>query len=430
MIPRRPRVHAAWWWLLFGVWAVLQLVIAWEVDRQGQGPIDFLTYQIAAQKVAQENSPYTTAAASMATWRAYHRLEERVRATDTRGPDAELPSPQPPPRVRPGPYLYLPTLALLIAQTGLSPLGFTSLIVLSVMGFAWIWLKAAGLGAVWLLLIVFSWDVFAAASGGNVELVLLAATLAAARLLWSAHPLPAAPLMAFVVLVKPFYGLFFAPFLWILLSSRPVGISPRSRSIAGTGVVTLALIALEVYRWTPALRAAALDFMTNSLEHQWFLLPVAEQTPMSIWNRTPMQGLVNAGVPAHLALWGAGALWLIFLACTAWRVHNRPVTFPQAFGLAFLLLYWGRPVAWTLNYLEIVVLATVWPTVGRRMRGALLLGAGALMLSHWSALVLTARGLTLSLFTLQSAAIPWETWSVVPLSWLLLLVMPPRSHRT
>ena len=52
------------------------------------------------------------------------------------------------------------------------------------------------------------------------------------------------------------------------------------------------------------------------------------------------------------------------------------------------------------------------------------------MLSHWSALVLTARGLTLSLFTLQSAAIPWETGSVVPLSWLLLLVMPPRSHRT
>jgi len=153
----------------------------------------------------------------MATWRAYHRLEERVRATDTRGPDAELPSPQPPPRVRPGPYLYLPTLALLIAQTGLSPLGFTSLIVLSVMGFAWIWLKAAALGAVWLLLIVFSWDVFAAPSGGNVELVLLAATLAAARLLWSAHPLPAAPLMAFVVLVKPFYGLFFAPFLGILL---------------------------------------------------------------------------------------------------------------------------------------------------------------------------------------------------------------------
>ena len=117
MIPRRPRVHAAWWWLLFGVWAVLQLAIAWEVDRQGQGPIDFLTYQIAAQKVAQENSPYTTAAASMVTWRAYHRLEERVRATDMRGPDAELPSPQPPPRVRPGPYLYLPTLALLIAQT-------------------------------------------------------------------------------------------------------------------------------------------------------------------------------------------------------------------------------------------------------------------------------------------------------------------------
>jgi hypothetical protein len=296
-----------------------------------------------------------------------------------------------------------------------------------VFGFAWIWLKTTGMKAVWLLLIVCSWDIFAAASGGNVELVLLAASLAAAWLLWSAQPVLAAPLMAFVVLVKPFYALFFAAFLVILLSSRSVGTRPRARALAGTAVLTLALVGLEAYRWGPALRAGALDFMMNSLAHQWFVLPVAEQTPMSIWNRTPMQGLINAGVPARLALFGALSLWLGFAGVTAWRVWNRGVGFPQAFALAFVLLYWGRPVGWTLNYLEIVVLAAVWPAIGTRMRGALVFGAGALMLSHWWALVLTGLGRTLSLFTLQSAEVPWETWSVVALSWFLLLCSLPRS---
>jgi hypothetical protein len=48
------------------------------------------------------------------------------------------------------------------------------------------WLKASTLPGVWLLLIVLSWDTCAAVSGGNVELVLLAAIMVAARLLWSA----------------------------------------------------------------------------------------------------------------------------------------------------------------------------------------------------------------------------------------------------
>lgn len=422
----RLRIGATWPWLLLCLWAALQLAIVWAVNAQGESPIDFWTYQIAADKVARGESPYPTVTASLAIWRSYHQLEQHVRPTDATGIDGAPMRQTARPPVTPGPYIYPPTLALLIAQTGLGPLGFASLIVVSVIGFAWIWLKATGLSAVWLMLIVFSWDVFAAASGGNVELVLLAATLAASRLLWSAQPVLAAPLMAFVVLVKPFYGLFFAAFLVILLSSRPVGITPRLRSLAGTGVLALALLALEAYRWPPALRAEALDFMTNSLGHQWFVLSVAEQTPMSIWNRTPMQGLVNAGVPAHLALPGALGLWLGFASVTGWRVQRRPVKFPQAFALAFVLLYWGRPVGWTFNYLEIVVLAAVWPTAGTSVRGALLFAAGALMLSHWSALVLTARGLTLSLFTLQSAEVPWETWSVVPLGWFLLLCSLPR----
>jgi hypothetical protein len=46
------------------------------------------------------------------------------------------------------------------------------------------------------------------------------------------------------------------------------------------------------------------------------------------------------------------------------------------------------------------------------------------MVSHWLALVLTARHVSLQLFTLQSAEIPWETWLLVPVCWFLLLSHP------
>jgi hypothetical protein len=64
---------------------------------------------------------------------------------------------------------------------------------------------------------------------------------------------------------------------------------------------------------------------------------------------------------------------------TAWRLSKQPLEFSRAFALSFVLLYWGR------------------------------------------ALVLTAQHVNLRLFTLQTAAVPWETWLLVPLCWLLLL---------
>ncbi len=63
------------------------------------------------------------------------------------------------------------------------------------------------------------------------------------------------------------------------------------------------------------------------------------------------------------------------------------------------------------------------------MKAALLCGASLLMLSHWWALALTVLGRSLSLFTLQSAEVPWESWSVVPLCWLLVLGALPRSSK-
>jgi hypothetical protein len=397
-------------WLLVIGWSALQIVIARDLDRRQRGPIDFLTYRIAAAKVVRGESPYASVAEDLATWRAYHRLEEQLR-----DPDA------PEPMVRPGPYLYPPTLALLIAHTGIGAVGFAAVLVASVVAFARMWLKASALPGVWLLLVMLSWDISAAVSGGNVELMLLAAIMAAARLLWSGQALLATPLVAFTLLVKPFYGLFFATFLMMLLVARRSPEAARPRQLGAAGVVTLLLVGLEVLRWGGDLRAQALEFIGDALNHQWFVLPVGEQTPMSIWNRTPMQGLVNAGVSPSVAFAASLVCWCTLAAITVWRSWKQPVGFAATLSLAFVLLYVGRPVGWTLNYLELVVMGALWPVAGARMRRALIAGTAIVMLSHWSALVLTARRVNLSLFTLQTAELPWETWTVVPLCWILLV---------
>jgi hypothetical protein len=411
-------VRRSWLWLLVIGWAALQILIARELDRQQRGPIDFLTYQIAAEKVGRGESPYASVADDLATWRAYHALEEQLR-------DAEAPEPL----VRPGPYLYPPTLALLIAHTGIGPVGFAVVLVASLVAFARIWFQATALPAVWLLLVVLSWDICAAASGGNVELVLLAAMIVAARLLWSAHPLLATPFIAFTLVVKPFYALFFATFLLMMLVARRSPAAARAGQFAAAGVVTLLLVGVEVFRWGGELRVEALEFMRDAIDHQWFVLPLAEQTPMSIWNRTPMQGLVNAGVSPSVAFPASLVLWCALAAFTIWRSWKQPVGFAAAFALAFVLLYLGRPVGWTLNYLEPVVIGALWPVAGSRTRRALVAGAIILMLSHWSALVLTARRVNLWLFTLQTAELPWETWTLLPLCWILLVhhLLPRRN---
>ncbi len=100
------------------------------------------------------------------------------------------------------------------------------------------------------------------------------------------------------------------------------------------------------------LRVEAMTFVGNTLAHQWFVLPVGEQTPMSIWNRTPMQGLVNAGVAASTAFILSLMLWGVLSSVTIWRSWKQPLQFAEVFALAFVLLYVGRPVGWTLNYLD------------------------------------------------------------------------------
>ena len=115
-------------------------------------------------------------------------------------------------------------------------------------------------------------------------------------------------------------------------------------------------------------------------------------------------------------------LWCALSLVTLWLLRNKEVHFP----LAFALLYLGRPVGWGLIYLEVVVVGALWPLLKGWERYALLTGALILTLTHWVALILTLRGVWVRLFTLQSAALPWETWSILPLLWLLLVLVGRR----
>ena len=350
-------------------------------------------------------------------WRGLIRAAHTLRAAGS----------DPSTRTPPGPYLYLPTLALVVWQLHLTAAPWELLDLACVVAFPLLLLRWARASCWWLLLVAGSWDVWATYSGGNVEGMLVTATLLAARLLWPPRPLGraavplAAVLVAFVVLAKPFYVLFFVAFGLVLLLA---GNEPRRATQRTLGAVTglaALLLAGEIIRWGPALRGDALRYLAHTLDAQWFVLPVAQQTPLSAWNRTPLQALIALGLPAAPAQLVAGLVWLATLAATAWLVRARRLPFALAFAVAFALLYLGRPVGWTLVYLDLVVCVAAWPSLPRAGRAVLLVGVLALLLSHWAALVLTGLGEGLSLLTLQPADRPWETWLVLPAAWGIVL---------
>jgi hypothetical protein len=408
-------------WGCFVAWLLLLFLIFLRIADQGQNPIDFLAYHRAADAVQQGHSPYLSLEASRQIWQAFHRQETALlQASTDAARQHELRTIAARPQ-QPGPYLYPPTLALLIAQLHINALIFAGLSLLTIFGFAWLWLYTTSRHPAWLLLIIGSFDVLASLTGGNVELLLLFVALLACWLLWRNHPLIAAPLIGFVLLVKPFYAILFLAFGLLQIASHPATMGATLKSLALALAATLLILMLEVYRWGSALQSAAVQYMQHALDYQWFVLPAAEQTPMSAWNRTPLQALISAGLPVVAAEALTIALWLLFLGITVWVVRRRELSFSLIWACAFLLLYWGRPVGWGLIYLELVLVSSAWPSLPRWGRLLLLALVVALMASHWWALVLTARGEGMPLLTLQRADLPWETWLVLPLSWLLVL---------
>lgn len=406
-------------WAALLLWGLLPL--ASVVAQTGQMPIDFLAYARAADALAQGQSPYQTAEQDQAIWRLFHRVEAELLAAHVRGEgpsavQAGLAGPQ-----QPGPYIYPPTLALLVWQLRLTPVLFVGGIVVAVLGFGLLWLRSTGAHPAWLGLIVGSWDVLASANGGNVELMLLGLALLAGWALWHGYGILAAPPIALVLLIKPFYVLAFVAMglLW-LVSAEPVR-AARLRSLCWAAALALVLVALDALRWGDVLQAVTFDYLRHATDHLWLVLPPAEQTPMSAWNRTPLQALVSLGVPLAPAQVVAGGLWLLALIISLLMARGRSLSFPVAFALALTLLYLGRPVGWGLIYVDLVVAPLLWPLLGRWRRSVLLGIVVVIGLTHWWALAWTIEGRGLPLLTVQRADSPWETILVVPLAWLAAL---------
>lgn len=408
-------------WLLFAVWLLVPIALVLDSAKRGVVPVDFLAYQRAAEAIAKGQRPYATAEESREIFRSFNRLESELQAAQARGEGQAFlrefaAQPQ-----QPGPYVYPPTLALWINQFNLDGVVFTGVIMASVLGFVLIWFRATGAHAGWLLLVIGSWDLLATIWGGNVELVLLFATLAAARLLWDHRVIWATPLIAFVVLIKPFYALFFVAFLLLRAVQPRSAERENPRTLMAAGGILLLLLAAELYRWGLDLWAEALTFYLNAGDAMWTALPLAEQSPLSVWNRTPLQGLINLGLASFPTQVAALGLWGLFLGVSLWLARRASLNFPLAFGLALTLLYWGRPAGYGFNYLELVVAIVVWPSLVRWQRLAVLVVMAGIMGSRWWAFAGTLRGENLSFLTMQTAAWPWETWLVLPFFWLLLL---------
>lgn len=386
----------------------------------GAGPIDFLSYARAVTALQRGESPYPAPSESLAIWTRYHAAEGELLSAYAHGEGGKLVREmfsQPP---LPGPYQYPPTLALLIAQLGVSAINFGALTLLAVIGFAWLWLRYTHAHPAWLLILPLSRDVSASLQGANVEILLLFVGLVAARLIWDTRLLVAAPLIAMAMLIKPFYLFFFVAFV-VLRQASAQHSALTMRSILVAAAVVLGLVGLEITRWDKSLQMQALGFFVHASDSLWFALPISEQTPMSAWNRTPLQALVNVGASFGVAQAAAALLWLLLLATTGWRLYKYHIhlTFARAFALALTLLYLARPVGWGFIYLEWCVLMAVWPSLVRWHKIVLLAAVFVLFATRWWALVLALRGAGLPLLTLQGAHLPWETLLVLPLAWLL-----------
>lgn len=418
-------------WLLLIAWYLLPTVaVIGQIGRGDPPPADLATYLRAAGRLRAGVPLYSTPAEAQQIWLSIHALERASYLADERAAAiANIP----------GPYIYPPVLAIWLYWLDFSPAVCMIVLFLAVVSFSILWFYSARAGprgdvipysSWWLLLIIGSWPVLSLlTTSGNVEPVLLFVTLVAAWALWRGHALWGAPLIAFVVMVKPFYALFFVAFGLLMLANPEhnrwamVGVLTRS------AIVALIVIVVTVVMWGRALWLPTLHFMTNALEYHWFVLPIEQQTPLSIWNRTPLQGLVNWGVEPHLAQGLSLGLWVIALLVTLWACAGRRLTFPLTFALALVLYYWGRPIGWAFYFLEFVLVLAVWPLLWSWQRIIVLLAALALMASHWVALAWTLQGVWLRLVTMQSAEWPWETWLVLPAAWLVLIVAVQQRDR-
>jgi hypothetical protein len=435
-------------WSVFLLW-LLMLVKAWRrFERAGSPPIDYYSYRKAADAIEAGKSPYASINEVRHGWLSFHRYSSAVQAAMAHGDKAAVRRASTHRVYTPGPYVYAPTLALLLLRGHISSMGFVALELLAITAFAWLWLRVTRGHPIWLLLVIVS-DVMASCLSGNVELMLLACALWIGRLLWRrpgglAAALVAAPMAAFVLLAKPFYVFFFiacgALQLAQLMSAARSSESAISESAVEdlrsalktfglTAAATIILIGLEVWSWGPTLREEAMFYFRHALEYQSFAIPAAEQFPFGAWNRTPLQVFIVAGFSPAVAQTISLVLWLTLLIialCVAW---GRRLGFPLTFAVSFVLLQIGRPLCWSFPFLDLVVITALWPILKRWQKVALI-GLDLVWLgSHYWALITSLRGQSMQFVTLQSADFPWETCLLLPICGFLVFWAATRAPR-
>ncbi|MSU88137.1 hypothetical protein GE300_00730 [Rhodobacteraceae bacterium 2CG4] len=389
-------------------WALLALALKAVTLDAGDLPVDYRTYAEAAERARQTGSPYRQVAAAQAVWADIHAA---ARARFDGGGAAVAPIS--------GPYLYPPSLALWLPPGPATGLVYLALHTLAAAGLCLGWLRLAGARSGWWLLpAALSADLLAVYAGGNVEILLLAASLAACGLLWRGPAVLAGVPVALVLLVKPQFALLFAAFAAFVLLARG---RAAAGGLAAAAAVALVLAGLEVLRWPTPARAGALAYLSEPAARQYFALPPASWWPMDHWNRAPLQALLSAGLPRGAAMAATLAGFAARLATSLLALRRHPPGFALAFALSYVLLLIGRPIDWALPLLGLLTLGAAAPGLGRGARRAGAAAALALGLAHWAAFIGFATGRWPGLLSLQTPAWPWETLVVLPGAWLLLL---------
>ena len=406
-------------WLLLGSWFLLvTLLLIGRIHAKGELPVDYEAYHQATEAIGEGKNLYPSIEAARQTWLDIHQYETDVLAGQVHVGGRRIV----------GPYVYPPTLALWMVRLKLNVSVFLIFMAASVYGFSWLWLKSNAASSGWLLLVVGSWDVLLSLGAGNVEMLLLFLALLGAWLFWRRQGVLAAGPTAFAILIKPFYAFFFTAFgLLMLALADAKNRTQVLKTLALASAVVVTLIGLDVSGWGPELRSQAATYLSNAMAYQWFELPVNQQTPMSLWNRTLLQGLVDAGWSPQNAQLASLGIGVIMIGASIGRIWGRRLSFAAVFAVAFVMFYWIRPVGWGLPYLEVVMLVTLWPILKNHLERSVLLAlAIGLMLSHWLALFFTSQVHGLRLLTLQGSEFTWETWLILPLCWGLLLWAVPR----
>jgi len=278
-------------WLIFGAWVGFGYNIVAQSGQQGVQTVDFQSYALAAERMQQQANPYPEISEAQAMWRSVHLWEQRM--LNAPDPTAKLAVKAQYDQVGQivGPYLYPPTLASIVAGLQLSGLGMATILSIATIIFVGFWLYLTNQSSAWTIWVILSMECLIGIVAGNIEFVLLLGSLVGGYWALYHSRLAAALIIALMLLIKPFYALFFVALALLAYCNLADQAARHAliKRIASIAAIALGLIGLEIWRWDRALRQETFNYLTHTLEYQWFNFPAAEQSPMSMWNRTLLE---------------------------------------------------------------------------------------------------------------------------------------------